>query len=539
MALYHFTLDQITRSEGHTAVGAAAYRAGEKLYDDYYGVTQDYSRKRGVVYSEIMLPPNAPERLKNRQTLWNEVEAIEKHPKAQLAHSFEFALQNELTLEENIALARKFVQENFLARGMIVDMAVHDPPRRNPDEPNNPHVHVICPIRPLNENSEWGAKQRREYLKDEQGNPILDKKGKPKFLAVPTTDWSDKETLKEYRKNWCDLVNAAFEEKGIPERIDHRSYQEQGIDLIPTIHEGVAVRQMEAKGIPTEKRALNNLIRYINRLMIELRKIMEWSRNKKEQIGREIEKLENPTLIDLLQNYYDERNAVADTFQYGTQKAKLYNLKDFAETITFMENRGITTQEKLDEMIAGLEQELAPVKASIAEKVERLKEVQNLIRMSEIYYETMPVHNEYVKKRFGKRKFQEEHKKELSKYQMAFRILRENLDPDGKIPFPIWKKEEQELLAEQDVNEQQKTQLTEVLKQLKKIRKCVDTVLNPSAPETEAFTPKQTTGKYDAVRHGAKEQKSILARLENAKENVKECEKSKKRNQKQHSSIEL
>lgn len=538
MALYHFTLDQITRSEGHTAVGAAAYRAGEKLYDDYYGVTQDYSRKRGVVYSEIMLPPNAPERLQDRQTLWNEVETIEKHPKAQLAHSFEFALQNELTIEENIAIARKFVQENFLARGMIVDMSVHDPPRGDPDEPDNPHVHVICPIRPLNENGEWGAKQRREYLKDEQGNPILDKKGKPKFRAVPTTDWSSKETLKEYRKNWCDLVNAVFEEKGIPERIDHRSYQEQGIDLIPTIHEGVSVRQMEAKGISTEKRALNNLIRYINRLMVELRKLVEWSQNKKEQISREIEKLENSTLIDLLQNYYDERNAVADTFQYGTQKAKLSNLKDFAETITFMESRGITTQEKLDELITDLEQELAQVKASISEKSERLKEVQNLIRMNKIYQETMPIHNEYVKKKFGKKKFQEEHKKELNKYQMASRILRENLDSGGKIPLLIWKKEEQKILAQQDVNEEQKQHLTEELMQLKKIRKCVDEVINPVETTTETIALKKPIDKY-TVKKNSKEKKSVLARLDVAKENVKEREADKKQNQKRHSSIEI
>ncbi len=538
MALYHFTLDQISRSKGHTAVGAAAYRAGEKIYDDYYGVTQDYSRKQGVIYSEIMLPPNVPERLQDRQTLWNEVETIENHPKAQLAHSFEFALQNELTMEENIVIARKFVQENFLARGMIVDMAVHDPPRGDPDEPGNPHVHVICPIRPLNEHGEWGAKQRREYLKDEQGNPILDKKGKPKFRAVPTTDWSDKETLKEYRKNWCDLVNAAFEEKGVPERIDHRSYQEQDVDLIPTIHEGVAVRQMEAKGISTEKRALNNLIRYLNRLMIELRKLVEWSQNKKEQISREIEKLENPTLIELLQNYYDERNAVAESYPYGTRKAQLYNLKEFAETIAFMESKNITKQEELDGLIAEAEQELKPVKQMIVDRTERLKEVQNLIRMSELYQKTLPIHSEYVKKRFGKKRFYEEHHKELTQYQMSHRIVTENLDPDGRIPMAFWKKEERELLEQQSIDGEQKADLTEKLKRLQKIRTCVDAVLNPPTAAADSPVPKEPS-KKQTEKKKVKERTSILAALEEKKTVVKERDAMKNQNRKRRSEPEL
>ncbi len=93
MALYHFSLGHIKRTAGHTAIAAAAYRAGEKLYDAYYGETQDYSRKKGVVATKIYAPDYVPERLRDRQTLWTEVEFNEHRKDAQLAYSLDIALQ--------------------------------------------------------------------------------------------------------------------------------------------------------------------------------------------------------------------------------------------------------------------------------------------------------------------------------------------------------------------------------------------------------------------------------------------------------------
>lgn len=111
-----FSIAQIKRSAGQSAIASAAYRAGERLYSSYYGEVSDYTKKGGVIASEIMLPPHAPEIYLDRATLWNAVENCEKHPKAQLAYSFDIAMQNELTLEENMELARKFVQEQFVAK---------------------------------------------------------------------------------------------------------------------------------------------------------------------------------------------------------------------------------------------------------------------------------------------------------------------------------------------------------------------------------------------------------------------------------------
>lgn len=147
MAIYHFHVTQVSRGKGQSAIAAAAYRAGERLQDHYYGEFADYTAKGGVVYTEIIAPDYVPESLHDRETLWNEVESVEKHPKAQLAYSFDFALMNEFSMEENIILAKRFINENFINKGMIADMAVHNPDKKERD---NPHVHVLCPIRPMN-----------------------------------------------------------------------------------------------------------------------------------------------------------------------------------------------------------------------------------------------------------------------------------------------------------------------------------------------------------------------------------------------------
>lgn len=212
MALYHFHVTQIKRSEGRTAVASAAYRAGEKLHNLWDGETHDYTKKGGVILSEIMLPEYAPKRFFDRSTLWNEVEQVEKNYNAQLAYSFDMALQNEFSLEENIELAREFVQKYFVSDGMIADIAVHKPDRDEGGIPN-PHFHVLAPIRPLNEDGTWGAKQRREYHLDENGNRIKMENGGWEFDAVPTTNWGRPETLDMWRQAWADMVNDKFREK--------------------------------------------------------------------------------------------------------------------------------------------------------------------------------------------------------------------------------------------------------------------------------------------------------------------------------------
>jgi len=266
MALFHFHATQVKRSAGQSVIASAAYRAGEKLYSEYYGDVSDYTRKGGVICSEIMLPAHAPPEYADRQTLWNAVEKSERGKNAQLAYSFDIALQNEFSLDENIALARQFLLDNFVSRGMTVDFAVHQPDKEDGGIAN-PHFHVLCPIRPLKEDGTWDAKQHREYVLDADGNRVKNDAGHDVFNAIPTTDWGRPETLEAWRSAWADLCNAKFAEKGLDCRIDNRSFVRQGLDLLPTIHEGPSVRQMEAKGIRTEKGELNRWIKATNALI--------------------------------------------------------------------------------------------------------------------------------------------------------------------------------------------------------------------------------------------------------------------------------
>ena len=217
------------------------------------------------MYKEILLPPHAPKEYTDRATLWNAVEKAEEHPKAQLAYSYDIALQNELTMEENIALAQRFLQEQFVSRGMICDFAVHlpDPKGGIP----NPHFHVLCPIRPINPDGTWGNKQRREYTLNKKEQRARDDHGNFIWKSVPTTDWGQKETLLHWRQEWANYVNRELEQKSTPVKIDHRSYKEQGAHQLPTIHEGPTVRAMEKKGIRTEKANLNRFIRSANALL--------------------------------------------------------------------------------------------------------------------------------------------------------------------------------------------------------------------------------------------------------------------------------
>ena len=195
-----------------------------------------------------MLPTHAPPEFQDRSTLWNSMEQIEKASDAQLAREIEVALPAELSRTEQLALVRSFVKDNFVVEGMCADFALHD------KGDGNPHAHILLTIRPLKSDGRWGPKCRKVYDLDSQGNRIPDGKGGWKNHREDTTDWNNRENAEKWRAAWAAYANRALEAAGRPERIDHRSYERQGIDKIPSIHMGVAASQMERKGIQTEKR---------------------------------------------------------------------------------------------------------------------------------------------------------------------------------------------------------------------------------------------------------------------------------------------
>jgi len=210
------------------SVDAAAYRAGVELEGDE--ITHDYTRKQGVVHKEIILPDNAPKNYEDRETLWRAVEAKEKRRDARLAREIEVALQIEFDLEEQKALLCEYIKENFVDKGMIADFAVHN------KGDGNPHAHIMLTTRHVSPDG-FGGKNR---------------------------DWDEDIELLKWRENWAKINNQKFEEKGLDLRIDHRSYKEQGIDREPTIHLGHKATALEKKGIHTERGDRNREIQKRN-----------------------------------------------------------------------------------------------------------------------------------------------------------------------------------------------------------------------------------------------------------------------------------
>ena len=472
MALFHLSVTQIKRSQGQSAIASAAYRAGEKLYSEYYGEVSDYTNKGGVICSEILLPDHAPREYTDRQTLWNAVEKAEHGKKAQLAYSFDIALQNEFSMDENIALARHFLLEHFVSRGMVVDFAIHVPDTQ-PGGISNPHFHVMSPIRPIDPNGKWGSKQHRVYELDEDGNRLQDPDGNYIFNAVPTTDWGSPETLEYWREQWAAMCNTKFEEMGYGERIDHRSYERQGIDLLPTIHEGPAVQQMEAKGIRTDKGEFNRWIKATNALVQGIRKkiaaLLDWVKNTKEELA----KPQTPDLISLLQMYVDQRNARAYSW-----KARASNLKELSEIITFLQEHGIHDADTLEAYISEKRATVDSNKQLMDAQTAELKDLKKLPESWETYKRLKPIADGLRNIKFTKAKeqYKKEHASELKQFYAANRLL-STYCPDGKYESKAINARYAELEIEHAATYADFKEIREEIQILWKIRSHIDVAL--------------------------------------------------------------
>ena len=470
MALYHFHVGQVKRSAGQSAIESAAYRAGEKLYSEYYGQVSDYTRKGGVMHTEILLPPHAPREYADRQTLWNAVEDVERNKNAQLAYSFDIALQNEFSLDENIQLARQFLLDNFVSRGMIADFTVHHPDKDGGIP--NPHFHVMCPIRPLNSDGTWSAKQRRVYRAD------------GKFDAVPTTDWGRTETLEEWRKAWATLCNAKFKDKGLECRIDHRSYEKLGIDQAPTVHEGVAVRQMEARGLVTNKGERNRWIKSANKMLRALREriktLVDWLSDARVKL----DKPHSPSLGKLLADYYDARNAGA-----WSEKAKVGNLKRLTSAVAYLNEHGLHTLDDLEARLDSLHSSLDEVKATMDANKKRSKELRGWLSYAEQFKRFKPLHDELcaIKWKSKREQFKSEYESELRQLYMARRKL------PGGIHIAEWQRELNSLEREDAAAYAKYKTLRAELSELLDVKYCIDRAL--SARETKGRETRPLTHK--------------------------------------------
>ena len=334
MAIYHLEAKVISRGAGRSACAASAYMSCSAIYNDYDGIQHDYTRKQGLVWEHVFLPDCAPAEWQDRAKLWNAVEEAEKTKDSRLAREFVVALPIELGKLDWINLLSKFIYQQFVNEGMCADVAIHD------TDGHNPHAHIMLTVRPLNENGTWQHKTEKEYLcvKDgeERGFTAAEYKeaqkggwekqyqykvGKKKEYMAPSLAeaqglermskyprstkygrqnpiselWNSDEQLVAWRAAWADEVNRCLEQKGLEERIDHRSFADQGKDEQPTIHEGVAARAMEKKGIISDRCELNRQIRRDNALLRQLRaefqKLVKAVQNTIPALAQAMEKL--------------------------------------------------------------------------------------------------------------------------------------------------------------------------------------------------------------------------------------------------------
>lgn len=213
MAKYHLTVRMLSRSDGRSAIAAAAYRSASLLKDERQGLAFDYTKKKGIAYSEILAPENSPDWIKNREKLWNAVEAAESRINSQVAREVELAIPVELSKLQGIELVKAFVNKEFVSLGMIADVNVHL------DNPENPHAHILLTTREIT----------------------------PEGFAAKNRSWNDKVKLQEWRRGWAEIANEHLREAGYEVEIDHRSYQEQGIELTPSKHLGTLLHEVLQK----------------------------------------------------------------------------------------------------------------------------------------------------------------------------------------------------------------------------------------------------------------------------------------------------
>jgi len=216
MAIYHLHAKMVSRAEGRSAVGAAAYRSGSCLTDERTGYTYDYTDKPGVEHTEIIAPEGAAAWVYDRTTLWNTVEHAERRKDAQVAREIEIALPVELTKDQQVELMRDFVRRTFVSKGMVADFAIHR------DNPENPHAHLMLTTRSLTETG-FGLKRR---------------------------DWNAKTELVAWRAQWAELANEHLARAGLDIRIDHRTLEAQGIDLVPGRKIGLSLERQQEPELP-------------------------------------------------------------------------------------------------------------------------------------------------------------------------------------------------------------------------------------------------------------------------------------------------
>ncbi|MEH2980237.1 MobA/MobL family protein [Bacillus amyloliquefaciens] len=338
MSTYHFSARYISKSS-QSAIAKAAYVSNEPIYSERDQEVKKYKTRIVKPESFILAPSHAPDWVYDRETLWNEVEKVEKQWNAVVMREVEIALPIELNNEEQTDLVREFVQENFISDGMVADVNIHR------DRAHNPHAHILLTVRPFQENGKWiENKSKKIYITDENGNPVLNKNGKQKTYNRDLTGWKSKEKLIKWRKNLAEKINESYKQKGIKKFVSHLSYEEQGLDKKPKqrltkseyfvekkAKENAEINNESYVPVTTygkvnyEIEKYNNEIKLINKEIEELEKL---KMSDKEIVASEFEDIRNNITL----NKYDY-----ESIQFIKKRQKVQYV-DYESSQTALDN---------------------------------------------------------------------------------------------------------------------------------------------------------------------------------------------------------
>ena len=448
----HNEITIVQRSQRQSAVAAAAYQSGEKLFCEYDQQVKHYPEKRGIVHNEILLPANAPRSYADRNTLWNAAEAVEKQWNSQLARRWVLTIPREIPPDQYAVLVREFCQKQFVSKGMIADFAIHDP---HPPG-HNPHAHVMLTMRAMDEHGKWLPKSRKVYDLDENGERIKLPSGRWKSHKEDTVDWNDQKYCEIWRHEWEVIQNRYLEANDRPERVDLRSYARQGLDIVPTVHEGAAVRQMEKRGIQTNIGNLNREIRAANRLMKSIRQLIQNLKGWITELGEKRKELlaqkaaEEATLLpNLLMKYMEIRKEERkDWTRAGQNRGTSQDLKAVSEALSYLRQKGLSTVEDLEAFLESSGKSAADYRNQMKPKEARSKVIDGILASRTDCKECKPVYEKYQKIFFKKtkEKFKQEHP-EVARYAKAAAYLAKH--PDDKDSTQKELQEEQEKLLEE------------------------------------------------------------------------------------------
>ena len=433
MAIYHLEAKMVSRGAGRSAVAASAYLSCSRMLNEYDGVQHDYTRKQGLAWQAVFLPPMALPEWQDREKLWIAVEEAEKTKDSRLAREFVAALPVELSRQQQIALLQNFIREQFVAEGMCADVAIHD------TDGHNPHAHILLTVRPLTETGAWQYKTEKEYLciKDgeERGFTAAEFKSaqaegwekqyqykvdKKKVYMAPSqaekygygraskypkstkygrqnpisARWNSEEQLLAWREAWATAANRCLELAGHDSRIDHRSHAERGLEERPTIHEGVVARAMEKKGIIFDRCELNRQIKADNALLRELRgqvkKLAQTVKNTIPALAEAMENLRKNLLLFCYQLGYLRKGKERLNASLNTLRPALTQYNQLAKDIRdkTKERRSLLSEKKsLSAVHVFRHRELAAKIAALTEDLEELRSEKNLLLASLAYSE--------------------------------------------------------------------------------------------------------------------------------------------------------